>query len=476
MIVADQDLPHYWENKGASAPSPLDGVFSAEWLSRQTFPALEYVVPGILPEGLSILVAPPKAGKSWLVLSIGLAAADGAAVLGSIPVTKRPVLYLALEDGPRRLQQRMKTLGIDYGPANLAFLTSLEVAADETIRAYLDRHRDEKPLVILDTLGKIRGTYAGNDRYGHDYSQMSALKDLVDAVPGSSLLVVHHTRKSQSEDFLDSVSGTQGIAGAADSVLAIKRPRGTDEGTLYVTSRDAAEGEYAITLTEGMWTLEGADLREASAAVQQRQENRDLGDLSQEVLAAIRDAPAPVSPKTIATVVSGLNGDNDSASTYLARLATQGRIRKVGRGKYAAIPSSDPPFEPFEVFEALEEEGTPPAVKPHSNTPDPEVFERKQALTSHSDTSNTSNTPTQEDSDSPSTEIQREAPSLRSQVIAAVEQAPGEVTPPEILAAVPELSSFKIAGTILGQLARAGHINKVGRGKYAAREHQENVA
>jgi hypothetical protein len=476
LISTDQDLPPYWQGKGPSAPGPLDAAFSAEWLSGQTFPALEYVVPGILPEGLSILVAPPKAGKSWLVLSIGLAAADGSTVLGSIPVTKRPVLYCALEDGPRRLQQRMKTLGIDHGPADLVFLTSLEGAADETIRAYLDRHRDEKPLVVLDTLGKIRGTYAGNDRYGHDYSQMSALKDLVDAVPGSSLLVVHHTRKSQSEDFLDSVSGTQGIAGAADSVLAIKRPRGTDEGTLFVTSRDAAEGEYAITLSEGMWSLDGADLREASAAVQQRQENRELGDLSQQVLAAIRDAPTPVTPKTIAAVVSGLNGDNDSASTYLTRLAGQGRIRKVGRGKYASAPPSDPPFEPFEVFEPLVGEEQPPAVKPLSNTPDPEVFERKQALTRYSDTSNASNTPTQDDAELTSREAEREAPSLRAQVIAAVEQAQGEVTPPELLEVVPALSTFKVAGTILGQLARAGHIAKVGRGKYAALDHQENVA
>lgn len=64
---------------------------------------------------------------------------------------------------------------------------------------------------------------------------------------------------------------------------------------------------------------------------------------------------------------------------------------------------------------------------------------------------------------------------LRAQVLAAVEQAAGEVTPPEILAAVPELSTFKIAGTHLGQLATAGHIRKTGRGKYAALDSQEVV-
>ncbi|MFI8778784.1 DUF3631 domain-containing protein [Brachybacterium paraconglomeratum] len=57
---------------------------------------------------------------------------------------------------------------------------------------------------------------------------------------------------------------------------------------------------------------------------------------------------------------------------------------------------------------------------------------------------------------------------LRAQVLAAVEQAPGEITPPEILAAIPELSTNKIAGTHLGQLVQAGLIRRAGYGKYAA--------
>lgn len=65
---------------------------------------------------------------------------------------------------------------------------------------------------------------------------------------------------------------------------------------------------------------------------------------------------------------------------------------------------------------------------------------------------------------------------LRAQVLAAVERAAGEVTPPEILAAVPELSTNKIAGTHLGQLAASGYIRKAGYGKYAALDHQEGTA
>ncbi|GFG67078.1 hypothetical protein MKUB_45680 [Mycobacterium kubicae] len=87
----------------------LSGLVTGDQLDAETLSPLEWSVPGILPEGLGILAAPPKAGKSWLVLAIGLAVADGGEVLG-VPVNQRPVLYLALEDGWRRLQSRCRQL------------------------------------------------------------------------------------------------------------------------------------------------------------------------------------------------------------------------------------------------------------------------------------------------------------------------------------------------------------------------------
>lgn len=65
---------------------------------------------------------------------------------------------------------------------------------------------------------------------------------------------------------------------------------------------------------------------------------------------------------------------------------------------------------------------------------------------------------------------------LRALALAAVEQAPGDVTPGDVLAAAPELKSNKIAGTHLGQLAQAGLIQKAGYGKYRALENKEGEA
>lgn len=62
----------------------------------QQFPPTQYIVPEVLPEGLTLLVAAPKIGKPWMVLGLGVACADGGDAFGHIKVGQRPVLYLAL--------------------------------------------------------------------------------------------------------------------------------------------------------------------------------------------------------------------------------------------------------------------------------------------------------------------------------------------------------------------------------------------
>lgn len=83
-----------------------------DWLtlSEQEFPPLAWAIDGLIPEGYGLIVAPPKAGKSWFVLDIAVACATGSRALDALPAKKRPVLYLALEDGHRRLQERLNVL------------------------------------------------------------------------------------------------------------------------------------------------------------------------------------------------------------------------------------------------------------------------------------------------------------------------------------------------------------------------------
>jgi AAA domain len=208
---------------------------TGEWLDAQHFDDLEYGVPEMIPEGLTYLGAPPKKGKSFLVGNIAPAVASGGKALGCIPVTQRPVLYLALEDGHRRLQDRFRKMNGDQPiPTELTIvLRATPAEAMAVIAEYLDRHGKCKPLVILDTLGKVkRGKQAGEDSYQADYAISGQLKALADSAPGSAILVVHHTRKAASDDFVERLSGIYGIAGAADNVMVLQRSRGSDDAVL----------------------------------------------------------------------------------------------------------------------------------------------------------------------------------------------------------------------------------------------------
>jgi len=321
---------------------PLGSAFTATSLLAQEFPPLEYVVPGVITEGLGLLVAPPKIGKSWMVLGVGIACSTGGRAFNAITVDQRPVLYLALEDGPRRLQDRLHTIGMTTGTDDLQFMTETKAGAMLTIGAFIERNAHRKPLVILDTLGKARDVYTGNDAYQKDYKELSDYKRLVDRHPGSSLLIVHHTNKGAHGDFVASVSGTQGITGAADSVLTIERGRGEDEAVLNVTSRDAAEGSYAMTFDNGKWTLDGADLQDAAQAVQVRKATTGVGDAMTEVIELVSKHPEGIKPKDVATL---LHWEDDKARNYLRRAYESGRIQRLARGIYTPVPSV--PSVPF---------------------------------------------------------------------------------------------------------------------------------
>ncbi len=222
----------------------LAGMVSATKILTTDYPAIEYVVPGLIPEGMTLLVAAPKIGKSWMALGLSIACATGGNALGAIPVRQRPVLYLALEDGERRLKSRMHTLGITRPVPGLYFITRVRPGTvTATITAFLERFNGHQPVVFLDTLGRVLPpARAGDSAYQHDYKLTVDLKETVDAFPGSSLVAVHHTRKQDATDFLDAINGTQGIGGGVDTALVIRRPRQESEATMEVTARDAMEG------------------------------------------------------------------------------------------------------------------------------------------------------------------------------------------------------------------------------------------
>lgn len=234
--------------------------WTATELLALEFPPPRWAVPGLICEGITLLAGPPKVGKSWLSLGLGVAVASGGLALGSIRVHQGPVLYLALEDTARRLKSRLeKVLGGNPAPHGLTLATAcapLTVGGDAEIALWLDEHPDAR-LIVIDVFAKLRGTPPpGMAAYDADYAAIGRIKRVADHY-GVAVVLVHHVRKMASEDFLAEVSGTNGLAGAADAVLVLKRGRGQADGVLHVTGRDIDEAEHAAAFEPetGLWRL-----------------------------------------------------------------------------------------------------------------------------------------------------------------------------------------------------------------------------
>lgn len=310
----------------------LANIKNGSWLNAQTFAPLEFAIPELVPEGLSVLAGPPKAGKSVIMLQFGLEAALGGEIFG-MEVGRHRVLYLALEDGHRRMQQRCRELmnGDDI-PDWFDYIIEVDPGKlIATVRAYIKEYKKHKPLVMVDTLGKVlTGSKNGESDYDRDYRVVSDLKRQADDYQGSSVLASRHTKKGKSEDWVDMISGTNAITGAADTILALKRTRGTHEGTLHVTGRDLDDNEYALSIDRPRgWALDGGDLLEAAGnAVKSKSA---LGAASLAVMEFVDDHPFGVNARQVSDEC-GMTPKE--ANTQLTNLYNSGRINRISKGLY----------------------------------------------------------------------------------------------------------------------------------------------
>jgi hypothetical protein len=294
-----------------------------------SFPEPRWAVPGIVCEGVSLLAGPPKVGKSWMGLGLGLDIAAGRPAFGSIPTDPGQVLYLALEDTPRRLQSRMRTvLAGQPAPAGLTLgitCPPMPAGGDAYVADWLDTHPDAR-LVVIDVFAKVRGNPPpGVAAYDADYMAMARIKRVADFY-GVAVLLVHHVRKAAAEDFLATVSGTNGLAGAADAVLVLERARAQADGVLHVTGRDVDETDYALSFdpTAGAWrVLDGP----ASDYL--------MRDTRAMVLHHLRTYPGQ-KPKQIA---DALRLDPNTVRQTCRRMATDGQLHATPAGQYR--PASD---------------------------------------------------------------------------------------------------------------------------------------
>ena len=211
-------------------------------LYETTYTSRPPIIGGLLYPGTYLLAGAPKVGKSFLVAQLAFHISTGQPLWG-FPVQKSTVLYLALEDDYRRLQDRMfRMFGVE-STEHLHFATCAKQVGsglEEQLEMFLREHPDTR-LIIIDTLQKVRELGGEVYSYAGDYEIVGKLKTFADK-HGICLLLVHHTRKQPATDKFEMISGTTGLLGCADGAFLLQKERGTTmNGTLDVVGRDQGE-------------------------------------------------------------------------------------------------------------------------------------------------------------------------------------------------------------------------------------------
>jgi hypothetical protein len=185
--------------------------------------------------------------------------------------------------------------------------------------------RGEHPnarLIVIDTFEKIRAPDGPGRLYGLDYLAIGPFHRIAHE-HGIAVVLVHHTRKMDADNAFDTVSGSHGLTGAADTVLVIKQhPGGV---TLHAAGRDIDESETAMQFDKATcrWTIVGA----LGGAVDVR-----ISDQRRRVLQVLAEAGGPLSRAEIRRA-AGLRNEN-AADLILGKMVRDGEIVRAGRGKY----------------------------------------------------------------------------------------------------------------------------------------------
>lgn len=179
------------------------------------------------------------------------------------PVRKGTVLYLALEDGFGRLQERLyRMFGTECSPNLYLSVTAGQLGngLDEQLENFVKEHPDTS-LIIIDTLQKIREVGDEKYSYASDYEVITRMKKFTDN-NGICLLLVHHTRKQQASDRFEMISGTNGLLGASDGAFILHKDKRSNCGAvLEASGRDQPDQTFYLNRNEDtlVWDLDKAE-------------------------------------------------------------------------------------------------------------------------------------------------------------------------------------------------------------------------
>lgn len=197
-------------------------------LISEEYPENRWIIEQLVPEeGIVILSGASGSFKTWLIMDMALAVAEGRDFLGMFKTEQSKVLIIDEENGKRLYNERFKKITtLTEAPIYLSSMGKFMVNGDDVKSVVEFCKRERIRLVIIDSMARVN---TGDENSSKDTTKFFAL--LRDFTGNSiSVILIHHNRKPGMTSYDASVDmrGSSDIRAAIDVQLAVRRS-GTSE-------------------------------------------------------------------------------------------------------------------------------------------------------------------------------------------------------------------------------------------------------
>jgi hypothetical protein len=314
----------------------LPAEFTLDELDAMDIPATEWIVEGLIAPGLTLLAAPPKTGKSYLVMQMCMCVAAGVPFL-DLETKPTRVTYFDLEEWHGLLRERVTPIRKGNNiPAGVPIKFVLETGVGAEAIAHIKREiAAGSKLIVVDIFARIRDELNENARqnaYARDTGVMQDIAVFALNNPGVAIVIVHHANKGNHDNWMNKVSGSAGMTGGAHTVMYMARPdmRGWDEEekreglkyrVLNASGKQVKEQEISLEMMDddAGWKRSVYEPYEVNATFKQRK-----------IVSLLRAChPEPMSSKEIAEEL-GLKQAN--VKKIAQRMVENGLLESEGRG------------------------------------------------------------------------------------------------------------------------------------------------
>jgi hypothetical protein len=234
----------------------LDELFDAD------IPGLEYLIPGMLPKGDTVLlIADPKVGKSLLAYDAAFAIATGESDFLGEKTQQGKVLIVQTDEPPHSTKSRLLKRGFRReDAANVQYIHQFSISQLFKLEEKLEEFRPS--LVIIDSLRRINAGREISENSAEFADQIYELKELLTRY-GAAGIIIHHANKNPDATGIQRSRGSSSIPGAVWGIWDFQRiPKTKIEGgkrkayydpkdlsrTLTVTSRDGEGMKLSLEL------------------------------------------------------------------------------------------------------------------------------------------------------------------------------------------------------------------------------------